>query len=149
MWKSIYEVPLKLHAEGLDDRILELLEMNGPEQQSHCVGNDRSESRSIRPRHVTIALVGKYIELKEAYKSLCEALTHGGIANDAKVTISWVDSEDIESKGAQEMLQGHGRHPGPGRIRHPRRRREDRRGKISRGRAKYPTSASVSACSAP
>jgi CTP synthase len=53
-----------------------------------------------------IALVGKYIDLKEAYKSLCEALTHGGVANDARVNICWVDSEDIESKGAAAMLQG-------------------------------------------
>ena len=57
-------------------------------------------------KNVTIALVGKYIDLKEAYKSLCEALTHGGIANDAKVNICWVDSEDIESKGAEKMLKG-------------------------------------------
>jgi CTP synthase len=57
-------------------------------------------------KNVTIALVGKYVDLKESYKSLCEALTHGGIANDAKVSLCWVDSEEIEVKGAAEMLKG-------------------------------------------
>jgi CTP synthase len=103
--ETIYEVPLKLHTEGLDDRIIEALQIKVPNE-------DLTEWETIvrKTKHpsktVTIALVGKYIELKEAYKSLCEALTHGGIANDAKVRICWVDSEDIESKGAQEMLKG-------------------------------------------
>jgi len=103
--ETIYEVPLHLHEEGLDDRILEALEIKAP-------NNDLKTWEEIvrRVKHpsknVTIALVGKYIELKEAYKSLCEALTHGGIANEAKVSICWVDSEDIESKGAAEMLRG-------------------------------------------
>ena len=100
---SIYEVPLMLHAEGLDDRILESFQLAVP-------NNDLTEWETIVRKMkqpsttVNIALVGKYIELKEAYKSLCEALTHGGIANDARVNISWVDSEDIESKGAREVL---------------------------------------------
>jgi CTP synthase len=102
--ETIYEVPLHLHAEGLDDRIVEALELK-------VSNNDLKTWEKIVARikhpskNVTIALVGKYIDLKEAYKSLCEALTHGGVANDAKVTINWVDSEDIESKGAQAMLK--------------------------------------------
>ncbi len=102
---TIYEVPLKLREEGIDDRIVELLDLKAPK-------NDLKPWEAIvrRVKHpvksVTIALVGKYIDLKEAYKSLCEALTHGGIANDARVNICWVDSEDIESKGAEEMLRG-------------------------------------------
>ncbi len=103
--ETIYEVPLHLHEEGLDDRIVEALELK-------CSQNDLKTWKTIVERikhpskNVTIALVGKYIDLKEAYKSLCEALTHGGIANDAKVNIRWVDSEDIESNGAQAMLKG-------------------------------------------
>ncbi len=103
--ESIYEVPLRLHEEGIDDRIVEMLELNAPK-------GDLSVWETIVKRvkqplkNVTIALVGKYVDLKEAYKSLCEALTHGGIANDAKVTLRWVDSEDIEAKGAEEMLKG-------------------------------------------
>ncbi len=103
--QTIYEVPLKLHAEGLDDRILEALQLSVP--STNLTTWETIVRKCKQPaRNVTIALVGKYIELKEAYKSLCEALTHGGIANDAKVSICWVDSEDIENRGAQEMLKG-------------------------------------------
>jgi len=102
---TIYEVPLRLREEGLDDRIVEGLELDAPRKDlktwEDIVHKVKNPSTSA-----TIALVGKYIELKEAYKSLCEALTHGGIANKAKVSICWIDSGDIESRGAQEMLQG-------------------------------------------
>ncbi len=103
--ETIYEVPIHLHEEGLDDRIVEALGLD-------CSNNNLKTWETIirRVKHpskaVMIALVGKYIDLKEAYKSLCEALTHGGIANDARVNICWVDSEDIEVKGAAEMLKG-------------------------------------------
>jgi CTP synthase len=103
--ETIYEVPIHLHEEGLDDRIVEALGL-------HCSNNDLKTWETIirRIKHpskaVMIALVGKYVDLKEAYKSLCEALTHGGIANDVRVNICWVDSEDIESRGAAEMLKG-------------------------------------------
>jgi CTP synthase len=102
--ETIYEVPIHLHEEGIDDRIVEALELKVP-------GTNLKTWESIieRIKHpakdVTIALVGKYIDLKEAYKSLCEALTHGGIANDARVNICWVDSEDIENRGAASMLK--------------------------------------------
>ncbi len=103
--ETIYEVPLKLHAEGLDDRILEALQLKVPD--NNLTAWETIVRKTKQPaKNVTIALVGKYIELKEAYKSLGEALTHGGIANDAKVAICWVDSEDIESKGAREVLKG-------------------------------------------
>jgi CTP synthase len=55
---------------------------------------------------VKVAIVGKYVELKESYKSLNEALLHGGIANDCKVTLTFVDSQELESKGADAMLAG-------------------------------------------
>jgi len=103
--ETIYEVPLRLHEEGLDDRILEALELKAP--NNNLKAWEEMVKKIKHPsKNVTIALVGKYIELKEAYKSLCEALTHGGIANEAKVNICWVDSEDIESKGAGQMLKG-------------------------------------------
>ncbi len=103
--QTIYEVPLHLHEEGIDDRIVEELELD-------VADNDLKTWKTIveRIKHpkqeVTIALVGKYIDLKEAYKSLGEALTHGGIANDARVNICWVDSEEIEVNGAEKMLKG-------------------------------------------
>ncbi len=102
---TIYEVPIHLHAEGIDDRIVEMLELKASGTDLK-VWNGIIERIKHPAKNVFIALVGKYIDLKEAYKSLCEALTHGGIANDAKVNISWIDSEDIEEKGAAEMLKG-------------------------------------------
>jgi CTP synthase len=103
--ETIYEVPLHLHDEGIDDRIVEALDLkvtnNNLKTWETIVERIKHPSKNI-----IIALVGKYIDLKEAYKSLCEALTHGGIANDARVNICWVDSEDIERKGAAEMLAG-------------------------------------------
>ncbi len=103
--ETIYEVPIHLHEEGIDDRIVELLDLK---VSNHDLKTWKAIIERIKhpTRNVTIALVGKYIDLKEAYKSLCEALTHGGVANDARVNIHWVDSEEIESKGAAEMLKG-------------------------------------------
>ncbi|HUJ16876.1 MAG TPA: CTP synthase [Nitrospirota bacterium] len=102
---TIYEVPLRLHEEGIDDRIVEFFELKTG--KTDLKPWEEIVRRVKHPtKNVTIALVGKYIDLKEAYKSLCEALTHGGIANDARVDICWVDSEDIEVRGAHEMLKG-------------------------------------------
>ncbi len=102
---TIYEVPLHLHEEGLDDRIVEMLDLKA--QRGDLSVWETIVKRVKQPlKNVTIALVGKYVDLKESYKSLCEALTHGGIANDAKVSLCWVDSEEIEAKGAEVMLKG-------------------------------------------
>ena len=102
---TIYEVPICLHEEGIDDRIAELLDLKV--SKIDLKPWEKIIERIKHPsKNVTIALVGKYIDLKEAYKSLCEALTHGGIANDTKVNICWADSEDIESRGAEDMLKG-------------------------------------------
>jgi CTP synthase len=101
---TIYEVPICLHEEGIDDRIVELLDMKV--SKINLKPWENIVERIKHPsKNVTIALVGKYVDLKEAYKSLCEALTHGGIANDTRVNICWADSEDIESKGAEAMLK--------------------------------------------
>jgi CTP synthase len=94
----IYEVPIRFHEQGVDDKIAELLniwsrapEMTGWEQVVHRMKEPTGE--------VDIALVGKYVELVESYKSLNEALVHGGIANDVKVNLQHIDSEEIERKG--------------------------------------------------
>ncbi|MCK5322775.1 MAG: CTP synthase [Desulfobulbaceae bacterium] len=103
--KSIYEVPLLLHEEGLDARILELLNI--------WTGAPRLDSwyelvRKIKaPAHsVVIGIIGKYVELAESYKSLHEAIVHGGFANDAQVELRYVSAEDIEKKGAAGLLKG-------------------------------------------
>jgi len=93
--ESVYEVPLVFHREGLDTKVVELLDMWTPEPKLAIW--KRIASRLNNPRReVTIAMVGKYVHLTDSYKSLNEALVHGGIANSAKVNIEFVDSEELE-----------------------------------------------------
>ncbi|QQR80512.1 MAG: CTP synthase [Deltaproteobacteria bacterium] len=94
--ESIYEVPQKLHEEQLDEKIVQLLniwtrspELTPWETLTHKIKNPKQE--------VTIAVVGKYVELTDAYKSLNEALKHGGIANEASVKLKFFDSEELEN----------------------------------------------------
>ena len=99
----IYEVPLIFHQEGLDDKIIELLNIWTRNPQL----NDWEELiKNIKaPKHsVTIAVVGKYVDLTESYKSLNEALYHGGIANDSKVNLNFVDSEKLDGTTCNDML---------------------------------------------
>ncbi len=100
---TIYEVPLNLHREGLDGLVLQMLGL--PERVQDLSGWERIVHTLQHPcREVTIAVVGKYLELRDAYKSLNEAITHGGIANDCRVTIKPVDAEKIERDGPKEYL---------------------------------------------
>jgi CTP synthase len=101
--ETIYEVPLVFHKEGLDDKIVSLLNIwtRAPKLE----GWERLVDRVKNPKHaVTIAIVGKYIHLRESYKSLNEALCHGGIANDCRVTLDFVDSETIDDSSCAERL---------------------------------------------
>ena len=100
---TIYEVPLILHREGLDEIVVRMLGLpEGPQDLSAW----ERVVRTIRnpTRHVTIAVVGKYLELRDAYKSLNEAIAHGGIANDCQVAIKAVDAEKIERDGPKDHL---------------------------------------------
>ncbi|PLX86932.1 MAG: CTP synthetase [Desulfuromonas sp.] len=95
---SIYEVPNALHEQGLDERIVDYL--NIWTKAPDLTGWQRIVKRVKEPsRETNIAIVGKYVELTESYKSLAEALTHGGIANDCRVNLKYVDSESIERHG--------------------------------------------------
>ncbi|KKL65167.1 hypothetical protein LCGC14_2157680, partial [marine sediment metagenome] len=100
---NIYEVPLALHAEGLDAIICRKL---GLEETMPDLNVWRDIHRKITEptNEVTISIVGKYIGLKDSYKSLTEALSHGGIANDSRVRLEWVDSEEIEADGPERYL---------------------------------------------
>lgn len=95
---SIYKIPEMLHGQGIDDAICEQLQLNI--QQA-----DLTEWRKIvhaieHPKHtVHIAMVGKYVDLTESYKSLSEALKHAGIHTETKVCITYIDSENIETEG--------------------------------------------------
>lgn len=101
--ETLYEVPLALHDEGLDDLIVNKF---GYKTQPPDLNRWKDIVRKVKePKNaVTIAIVGKYIGLKDSYKSLIEALLHGGIANDAKVSLQWIDSEDIEVHGPENVL---------------------------------------------
>jgi CTP synthase len=103
--ESIYEVPLVLHQEGLDGKIAKLLNIWSKRP-------DLSEWEEIvrrvkePKRRVKIGLVGKYIDLKESYKSLSEAFVHGGIANEAAVDLCYIDAEQVEKEGPEKFLDG-------------------------------------------
>ena len=102
---SIYEVPLMLQREKMDELVCEYLGIKTPPADM-----SRWESvinRIIKPKHkVKIGVIGKYIELQDAYKSVYEAVTHAGGANDCAVEIVRVDSEDIEKNGGLAHLEG-------------------------------------------
>jgi len=104
---SIYEVPLMLQREHMDELVCRLLHLEtGPANMTHWQEIIR---KLIAPQHrVRIGVVGKYIGLQDAYKSVYEAIIHGGIANDCGVEIQRVDSEEIERDGAEKHLKGIG-----------------------------------------
>jgi CTP synthase len=104
---SIYEVPLMLQRERVDDLVCRLLQLTTPApNMAHWQEIIR---KLIAPQHrVRIGVVGKYIELQDAYKSVYEATIHGGVANDCGVEIVQVDAEDIEKNGAEKTLKGLG-----------------------------------------
>ncbi len=101
--ESIYEVPLMLHEDGLDQIIIKKLnlQVGSPDLAKWVDTVDRVRNPAGR---VKIAVVGKYVDLKDSYKSLYEALTHGGIANNTGVDILWTDAEEIENRGPQPSL---------------------------------------------
>ncbi|MCK5340310.1 MAG: CTP synthase, partial [Desulfobulbaceae bacterium] len=102
---NIYEVPLCFYDEGLDAKILELLNVwTGAPRLSpwqelvHKIKHPENE--------VLIGIIGKYVDLKESYKSLHEALVHGGVANDARVELRYVSADELEEGNADKLLKG-------------------------------------------
>ena len=101
----VYEVPQRLHEEGLDDKVCELLGIwsrtASLERWATFVHKVKNPAHEVR-----VGIVGKYVGLKESYKSLTESFVHAGVLNDTKVTLEWIDSVDIEKNGAAEALAG-------------------------------------------
>ena len=103
---SIYDIPKVLHSEGLDAYVIRSLDL--PFRDVDWKGWDELLRRVHRPLHtVKVALVGKYIDLPDAYLSVTEALRAGGIANDARIDLHWVASDTCDTpEGARQQLQG-------------------------------------------
>jgi CTP synthase len=102
--ETVYEVPLAFHQEGLDEKIVEKL--NIWTGRPNLGGWERVIKKIKHPRlETTIAVVGKYVSLVESYKSLTEALIHGGIANDARVNLKYMDSEQVDKEGPGHLLK--------------------------------------------
>ncbi len=101
--ETVYEVPLELHNEGLDYLMVKKLNLNLNEPDL-TLWKDIVRKIKEPKNEVNIAIVGKYTGLKDSYKSLMEAFTHGGIANDARVNLNWVDSEEIEVYDPERYL---------------------------------------------
>jgi CTP synthase len=100
---TIYELPLMLNREHVDSIVCDRLGLETPEPD--LTEWEDFVQRVVHPRHeLNIGVVGKYIELQDAYKSIYEALTHAGAANNCRVVVSRVDAEDIERDGAQAYL---------------------------------------------
>ena len=104
--KSIYEAPLAYHREGLDQAVLDAFQI-APAPKPDLARWEDVADRIYNPEGaVNVAIVGKYTQLEDAYKSIAEALTHGGMANRVRVQIQWVDAEIFESQDAAPHLQG-------------------------------------------
>jgi len=102
--KDIYEIPLIFKQQGLDRIINRLLELRCKEADLREWENNVVKKALHPSNRITIAVVGKYIELNDAYKSIYEALRHGGVANDTKVDVKKIDSEDIEHDGPDRFM---------------------------------------------
>ncbi|SMQ64570.1 CTP synthase [Devosia lucknowensis] len=102
---SIYDVPMAYHKEGLDREILAALGIADAPEPDMSAWEDVSNRYHNPEGEVNIAIVGKYTGLKDAYKSLSEALTHGGIANKVKVNLQWIDSEVFERDDPAPYLE--------------------------------------------
>ncbi|MEL0031532.1 MAG: CTP synthase [Paracoccaceae bacterium] len=104
--KSIYEAPLAYHKEGLDQAVLDAFNIAPAPKPDLNVWEDVADRVYNPEGEVNVAIVGKYTQLEDAYKSIAEALTHGGLANRVKVNVEWVDAETYDTKDPAPELQG-------------------------------------------
>ena len=104
---SIYEAPLAYHYEGLDQAVLDAFDISPAPKPDLTVWEDVADRINHTDGSVKIAIVGKYIQLEDAYKSIKEALTHGGMANRVKVKVEWVDAEIFDNEDPAPYLEGY------------------------------------------
>jgi CTP synthase len=105
--KSIYEAPLAYHHEGLDQAVLDAFQISPAPRPDLSVWQDVADRIHNTDGAVKIAIVGKYVQLEDAYKSIKEALTHGGMANRVKVNVEWVDAEVFDTQDPAPFLEGY------------------------------------------
>ena len=103
--KSIYEVPIKYDEEKLDKKILNIFGLKEKNKANLKIWKDIVTKVSLKRKKVSIAIVGKYVDLKDAYKSLDEALMHGSLNNDVDLDAQWVDSTKINKKNVSNILK--------------------------------------------
>ena len=103
---SIYQVPLSYHEQGFDEVVLRHFQIDDAPEPDLSKWVDILERIRKPEGEVRIAVVGKYTNMLDAYKSLAEALTHGGIANNVRVNLEWIESEIFEQDGTLEKLDG-------------------------------------------
>jgi len=104
--KTIYEAPLAYHREGLDQAVLDAFGITPAPRPNLARWTDVMDRLTHAEGEVRIAVVGKYTQLEDAYKSIAEALTHGGMANRVRVKAEWVDSEIFEREDPAPYLEG-------------------------------------------
>ncbi|MEC7763909.1 MAG: CTP synthase [Pseudomonadota bacterium] len=104
--KSIYEAPMSFHHAGLDQAVLDAFQISPAPAPNMTRWEDVEDRIHNAEGEVKIAIVGKYVQLEDAYKSIKEALTHGGMANRVKVTTEWVDAEIFEKEDPAPHLDG-------------------------------------------
>ncbi|NIY72426.1 CTP synthase [Marivivens donghaensis] len=102
--KSIYEAPLAYHGQGLDQAVLDAFGISPAPRPNLARWLDVQDRIHNTDGEVRVAIVGKYVQLEDAYKSIKEALTHGGMANRVKVHVEWVDAEDFDKDDVGERL---------------------------------------------
>ena len=103
--KSIYELPLEFYREGVDQKIAILLKL--PAKNAELDAWKALNHRMANPKgRVKVGIVGKYVDLKEAYKSLHEALVHAGVANEVALDLEYVNSEEITAKNVEKRMKG-------------------------------------------
>ncbi|MGB1388856.1 MAG: CTP synthase, partial [Paracoccaceae bacterium] len=105
--KSIYEAPLAYHREGLDQAVLDAFQISPAPRPDLTKWEDVADRIYNPEGEVKVAIVGKYTQLEDAYKSIAEALTHGGMHNRVKVRAEWIDAEIFEREDAAPHLEGY------------------------------------------
>ena len=103
--KSIYEVPIKYDEEKLDKKILNIFGLKEKNKANLKIWKDIIDKINSKRQKISIAIVGKYVDLKDAYKSLDEALIHGSLTNDVELNTEWVDSTKINKKNVTNILK--------------------------------------------